>query len=160
MSIFISLQVVGFWGNVPQNITGESKRPPLIISCFLHYKRYRSSQSDENHLLALCKLFSQLIQIKSFPLQSISSPDANYFLLCKLSYHPLQINLAIFANYFLTRRNYPWFQRARPWWTPAHPRSRHLALPLAAAVALWFVAEKAVEGWLQLRERYHDRLQR
>ena len=77
MSILISLQVVGFWGNVPQNITGESKRPPLIISCFLHYKRYRSSQSDENHLLALCKLFSQLIQIKSFPLQSISSPDAN-----------------------------------------------------------------------------------
>ena len=77
MSILISLQVVGFWGNVPQNITGESKRPPLIISCFLHYKRYRSSQSGENHLLALCKLFSQLIQIKSFPLQSISSPDAN-----------------------------------------------------------------------------------
>ena len=77
MLILISLQVVGFWGNVPQNITGESKRPPLIISCFLHYKRYRSSQSDENHLLALCKLFSQLIQIKSFPFQSISSPDAN-----------------------------------------------------------------------------------
>ena len=90
MSILISVQVVGFWGNVPQNITGESKRPPLIISCLLHYKRYRSSQSDENHLLALCKLFSQLIRIKSFPfpLQSISSPDANYFLLCKLSCHP------------------------------------------------------------------------
>ena len=91
MSILISVQVVGFWGNVPQNITGESKRPPLIISCFLHYKRYRSSQSDENHLLALCKLFSQLIQIKSFPfpLQSISS------LSChppwKLLSHPLQI---------------------------------------------------------------------
>jgi len=88
MSILISLKVVGFWGNVPQNITGESKRPPLIISCFLHYKSYHSSQSDENHLLALCKLFSQLIQIKSFPLQSISSPDENYFLLCKLSCHP------------------------------------------------------------------------
>ena len=90
MSILISLQVVGFWGNVPQNITGESKRLPLIISCLLHYKRYRSSQSGENHLLALCKLFSQLIRIKSFPfpLQSISSPNANYFLLCKLSCHP------------------------------------------------------------------------
>ena len=53
------------------------RRVKKTISCFLHYKRYRSSQSDENHLLALCKLFSQLIQIKSFPLQSISSPDAN-----------------------------------------------------------------------------------
>ena len=64
------------------------RRVKKTISCFLHYKRYRSSQSDENHLLALCKLFSQLIQIKSFPLQSISSPDANYFLLCKLPCHP------------------------------------------------------------------------
>ena len=158
MSILISLQVVGFWGNVPQNITGESKRPPLIISCFLHYKRYRSSQSDENHLLALCKLFSQLIQIKSFPLQSISSPDANYFLLCKLpchppwklSSHPLQI---IFSpGETILGFNEPDHDE--------HPLTQVSPLPLAAEVALWSVAEKAVEGWLQLQERYHDRLPR
>ena len=159
MSILISVQVVGFWGNVPQNITGESKRPPLIISCFLHYKRYRSSQSDENHLLALCKLFSQQIQIKSFPfpLQNISSPDANYFLLCKLSCHP-PLEIIILCKLLSHQAKLSLVSTSQTMMNIHSPQVS--PLPLAAEVALWSVAEKAVEGWLQLQERYHDRLPR
>ena len=85
-----------------------------------------------NYLVIPCKLLSHPLWIIFSPGETIlgfNEPDHDE--------HPLTPGLATYHFPKKKRKNLP--------------------LPLTAEVALWYVAEKAVEGWLQLQERYHDR---
>ena len=90
------------------------------------------------------KVFTHQMQIIASFVNNLVIPPGNYYLIrCQLFSHQAKLSLVSTSQTMMNIHS-----------------PQVSSLPLAAEVALWSVAEKAVEGWLQLQERYHDRLPR